>query len=100
MPKEKYDGEPGTEGQLKEYSVAVEWKMRGTVRVRATSLNAAVEATHELPLPRGEYIDDSFESLKNDDETNFERYCDADEKPSLNPETGEAYEKQPVWHSQ
>ncbi len=85
MPKEKYDGEPGTEEKLKEYSVAVNWQVRGTIRVRALNIRAAVDAAYELPLPKGEYVDDSFRALRDDDETNFERYCDLDEQPSLDP---------------
>jgi hypothetical protein len=83
MAREKYQGEPGTEDMLKEFSVHVEWKLSGVMKIRATSLEAAKEAAYEIKLSRGEFVDDSFEVDLKSDETCFKRYCDPDEMPSV-----------------
>lgn len=87
MPKKIYEGEPGTENKLKEFRIPVQWMERGEFVVRAKSMDQAIEMcysndTDEFSVgnAHGEYIDDSFEVLKND--CTFERYCDLDEVES------------------
>jgi hypothetical protein len=45
---------------MKKYSIPVTWMMSNTITVEANSLEEAVEKVDRLPLPEGEYINDSF----------------------------------------
>ena len=48
---------------MAKFRVAVEWSMYGEVEVDADTLQEAIEKVEDdldMPLPEGEYIDDSF----------------------------------------
>lgn len=55
---------------MKEFDLCVTWKMCGTVKVKANSLEEAMEifykTSDEIMLPEGEYVDSSFK-LSTDD---------------------------------
>jgi len=77
VPKEKYDGEPGTEDRLKDYEVEVTWKSRGIVRVQAKSLAEAIDASHNCDVPLNvDMVDDSWEPDLSSTNTQFLGYAD------------------------
>lgn len=49
---------------MKEFDLCVTWEMCGTVKIKAISLEEAMEIFHktsdEIMLPEGEYVDSSF----------------------------------------
>jgi hypothetical protein len=57
---------------MKTFKIAVQWTVCGEMEVKAKTLQDAIEIVEndpELPLPEGEYIDDSF--LVNAEMTEF-----------------------------
>lgn len=47
--------------KLKRYVIPVQWMMSDEFEVEAYSLEEAIEIAKQMPLTRGEYVDDSFE---------------------------------------
>ena len=45
----------------KTFKIPVVWQMWGIISVEAKNLKEAKEKVYSMSLPRGEYIDDSFE---------------------------------------
>ena len=66
------------EKDLIEWKIPVEWAMYGTVKIKASSIEAALEYTKEhledIPLPDGDYIDGSF-AIGTSDEADQIDYC-------------------------
>jgi hypothetical protein len=47
--------------EMKEYIIPCSWKVRNNFRVKAESLEEAIRIAEEIDLPKGKYVDESFE---------------------------------------
>lgn len=46
---------------MKTYTIPCVWQMYGLMKIKAKSLDEALEKAYMAPLPDGDYLDDSFE---------------------------------------
>lgn len=72
---------------MKIFKIPVEWAMYGTVEVAANTAEEALELFYkhedELPLPSGDYVDDSFMVSCGDDEQALDYMGVGEDAPNI-----------------
>lgn len=71
---------------MKTYLIPVYWTVSGTIKVKADSLEKAIELADNSPLPQGDYIDGSYHV-----NNHFIQFANDDEE--IQKEAKEYYEK-------
>ena len=80
---------------MKEWSIPVSWEVCGMVKIKANTLEEAIQtARHDdsIELPYGEYVDGSFDVTVDDDELIREAY-NAGQEDDIPTDEGECDEE-------